>query len=69
MEKGLKTLLDSMGVGRREFLAGATVMAGFALAAQPVGAQTVITDGRGIVEGMRRALRESAALAKKISES
>lgn len=52
MEKGLKTLLDSMGVGRREFLAGATVMAGFALAAQPVGAQTVITDGRGIVEGM-----------------
>ncbi len=52
MDKSLKTLLDSMGVGRREFLAGATMVAGFALAAQPVGAQVVSTDGRGIVEGM-----------------
>jgi len=52
MDKGLNTLLESMGVGRREFLAGATMVAGFALAAQPVGAETIITDGRGIVEGM-----------------
>ena len=51
MDKHLKGLLDSMGVGRREFLVGATVVAGFALAAQPVGAETIITDGQGLKEG------------------
>jgi carboxymethylenebutenolidase len=52
MDKELKSLLDSMGVGRREFLAGATVVAGFALAAQPVGAQAVATDTKGIKDNM-----------------
>jgi carboxymethylenebutenolidase len=52
MDKELKSLLDSMGVGRREFLAGATVVAGFALAAQPVGAQAIATDTTGIKDNM-----------------
>ena len=52
MDEGLKTLLESMGVGRREFLVGATVAAGFALAVQPVGAQVIATPGLGLKEGM-----------------
>ena len=52
MDKGLQSLLDSMGVGRRDFLAGATMVAGFALAAQPVGAEVLSTDGQGLQEGM-----------------
>ncbi|TAN49001.1 MAG: hypothetical protein EPN26_12050, partial [Rhodospirillales bacterium] len=52
MDKDLKSLLDSMGVGRRDFLAGAAAVAGFALAVQPVGAQTIATDTQGLKEGM-----------------
>ncbi|MDK9721107.1 MAG: dienelactone hydrolase family protein [Rhodospirillales bacterium] len=52
MDKELKSLLDSMGVGRRDFLAGATMVAGFALAVQPVGAQAISTDAAGLKEGM-----------------
>ncbi|MBF0353613.1 MAG: dienelactone hydrolase family protein [Alphaproteobacteria bacterium] len=52
MDKELKSLLDSMGVGRRDFLAGATLVAGFALAAQPVGAQAIATPAQGLKEGM-----------------
>ncbi|MFA6018670.1 MAG: dienelactone hydrolase family protein [Rhodospirillales bacterium] len=52
MDKELKSLLDSMGVGRRDFLAGATMVAGFALAVQPVGAQAISTDATGLKEGM-----------------
>jgi carboxymethylenebutenolidase len=52
MDKELKSLLDSMGVGRREFLAGATIVAGFALAAQPVGAQAISTDTKGVKDNM-----------------
>ncbi len=52
MDKELKSLLDSMGVGRRDFLVGATVVAGFALAVQPVGAQSISTDAKGLKEGM-----------------
>ncbi len=52
MDKELKSLLDSMGVGRREFLAGATIVVGFALAAQPVGAQAIATDTTGIKDNM-----------------
>jgi carboxymethylenebutenolidase len=52
MDKELKSLLDSMGVGRREFLAGATIVAGFALAAQPVGAEAISTDIKGIKDSM-----------------
>lgn len=52
MDWDLKSLFDSMGYGRREFLVGATVVAGFALAAQPVSAQTITTDSKGLKEGM-----------------
>ena len=52
MDKGLQSLLDSMGVGRRDFLAGATMVAGFALAAQPVGAEVLSTDTQGLQEAM-----------------
>ncbi|MEI7607226.1 MAG: dienelactone hydrolase family protein [Rhodospirillaceae bacterium] len=48
----LKGLLDSMGIGRREFLAGATVAAGYALAAQPVSAEVIATPAEGLTEGM-----------------
>lgn len=48
----LKSLLDSMGVGRRDFLVGASVVAGFALAVQPVSANTITTDATGLKTGM-----------------
>ena len=48
----LKGLLESMGIGRREFLAGATVAAGYALAAQPVSAEVIATPAEGLAEGM-----------------
>jgi carboxymethylenebutenolidase len=48
----LKSLLDSMGVGRRDFLVGASVVAGFALAVQPVSANTITTDTAGLKAGM-----------------
>ena len=47
----LKGLLESMGIGRREFLAGATVAAGYALAAQPVSAEVIATPAEGLAEG------------------
>ncbi|MEI6558815.1 MAG: dienelactone hydrolase family protein [Rhodospirillaceae bacterium] len=52
MDTELKSLLDSIGVGRRDFLAGATVVAGFALAAQPVSAEVITTDAAGLKQGM-----------------
>lgn len=43
---------DALPVGRRGFLAGAGIATGFALAAQPVQAQTIITtDTAGLVAG------------------
>lgn len=48
----LKALQDSMCLDRRGFLAGAVVMAGFAAAAQPVSAQTIATDPKGLKESM-----------------
>ncbi|CAA6604897.1 putative hydrolase [Rhodospirillaceae bacterium LM-1] len=62
MDKELKSLLDSMGVGRRDFLAGAALVAGFALAVQPVGAQAISTDAKGLKEGMG----EFASLGAKV---
>ncbi len=52
MKDDLKSLLDSMGVGRREFLVGASVVAGFALAVQPVMASTITTDTAGLKADM-----------------
>ncbi|MEI8393511.1 MAG: dienelactone hydrolase family protein [Rhodospirillaceae bacterium] len=37
---------------RRDFLVGATVVAGFALSAQPVSAQVIVTDSSELKEGM-----------------
>jgi carboxymethylenebutenolidase len=58
----LKSLLDSMGVGRREFLVGASVVAGFALAVQPVMASTITTDTAGLKAGMASVTSGGAAL-------
>ena len=58
----LKGLLESMGIGRREFLAGATVAAGYALAAQPVSAEVIATPAEGLAEGMTTILSAGTAV-------
>ena len=42
----------STGVSRRSAIAGTAAFAGYALAAQPVAASTIITDGNGLDAGM-----------------
>lgn len=62
MDQDLKSLQDSMWLKRREFLAGATVVAGFALSVQPVGAEAIRTEDAGLKEGMASFTSAGAAV-------
>jgi carboxymethylenebutenolidase len=50
MQEELRSLLTSADFSRREFVV-TTLAAGFALAAQPVSAQTITTDTKGLTAG------------------
>ncbi len=51
MDNDQTSLKSSMCVRRRDFLAGATMVAGFALSIQPVSAHAIATDATGLIEG------------------
>src|SRR5690349_111866 len=50
MQEDLKSLLPAVAPTRRQFVV-TTLAAGFALAVQPVGAQTITTDAKGLEAG------------------
>src|SRR5437016_78143 len=51
MHDDLKSLLPKTGFTRREFVVTTTLATGFALAVQPISADTITTDTTGLVAG------------------